>query len=59
MFQQNAQHDVLVEHDAERPRDEQRNRWATESRIARVKVENGSYEFIRLALSSRFLRSVA
>ena len=59
VFQQDAPHDVLVDLDAERPRDDQRNPWAAEPRIARFELDNGSYEFVAWPFRPRFLRPVA
>ena len=40
MFRQHAVHDVLVDVDPERLRDDARNRWTTEPRIARDARQN-------------------
>ena len=55
MFGQHAMHDVLVDVDAERVRDDARNPRTAESRIARVKLEDGPNECLARALRSRLL----
>jgi hypothetical protein len=55
VFDKNASHDILVNLDTERPRDDQRNPWAAEPRIARFELDNGSYEFVAWPFRPGFL----
>ncbi len=41
MFRQHAVHDVLVDVDPERLRDDARNPWTAEPRIARLEFDDG------------------
>jgi hypothetical protein len=46
VFGKDAPHDVLVDHDAECPRDDQPSPWAAERRLARFQLDNCAYEFV-------------
>ena len=50
MFRQRAVHDVLFDVDPERVRDDARNPWTAEPRIARLELDDGLDE--RLARAS-------
>ena len=58
-FHQHAVHDVLVDVDPERLRDDARNPRAPESRIARFEVDDGADERLARPLWARLLRSRA
>ncbi|MGK0173618.1 MAG: hypothetical protein ACI9W2_005366 [Gammaproteobacteria bacterium] len=55
VFDKNASHDILVDVDTERPRDGQRDPWATEPRVARLELLNSSYEFVGWSFRPGFL----
>ena len=57
MFRQHAGHDVLVDGDPERLRDNAGNPWTAEPRIARFEFDDGSDKGFVRALRSRFLRA--
>ena len=58
-FRQHAVHDVLVDVDPERLRDDARNPRAPESRIARFELDDGADERLARPLWARLLRSRA
>src|SRR5262245_33819144 len=41
VFRQHAVHDVLVDADAKRPRDDQRDPWTAKPRISRLELDDG------------------
>ena len=57
-FRQHAVHDVLVDVDPERLRDDARNPRAPESRIARFELDDGADERLARPLWARLLRSL-
>ena len=59
VFRQHAVHDVLVDVDPERLRDDARNPWTAEPRIARLEFDDGLDECLVRALRSGLLRARA
>ena len=59
MFRQHAVHDVLVNVDPEGLRDDARNPWTPEPRIARLELDDGLDERLARPLGARFLWSRA
>ena len=59
VFRQHAVHDVLVDVDPERVRDDARNPWTAEPRIARLELDDGLDECLARPLRSGLLRARA
>ena len=59
VFLQDATHEVLVDVDAERPRDDARDPRTAESGIARVELDDGLDERLAWPLRARFPRAMA
>ena len=55
MFRQHAVHDVLVDVDPECLRDDARNPWTTEPRIARLEFDDGVDECLIRPFRAGFL----
>ena len=59
VFRQHAVHDVLVDVDPERLRDDARNPWTAEPRIARLEFDDGLDERLARPFWSGFLAGTA
>ena len=59
VFRQHAIHDVLVDVDSERVRDDARDPWTAEPRIARLELDDGLDECLARALRAWLLGTLA
>jgi hypothetical protein len=58
MFRQHAAHDVLVDVDPEGPRDDTRDSWTAEARIARLEFDDSLNERLVLLITSTYVLTV-
>jgi len=56
VFGEHAVHDVLVDVDAERVRDDAGNPWTAEARIARLEIDDGLDECLARAVVRKYSR---